>query len=508
MLIVLLGVLFLGSAPYSLASENKQASAYDGGTVKPLFQRPPQSTQKAPPSASPTIKTPTRQALPRFSLPPSTQLVRLRFGVYPKWTRIVLDMTETVPYTVNVLQNPPRVVVELPPTTWQANYKNNTMQGNGQGLVKAFRAGSVKNATEHNPNNTLDGGRYRLVFDMKTNVQLVKSFSIQTTEGNPARLVLDLSPNPMDTESLKQTAELTLQKIPPLPKAQGTRPPRPINLEDSEGQDLEIELASISDGRSASSIQSISEAMPASALVPLPTAKPKRSLAVVVLDAGHGGIDPGATAVDGTYEKDITLLMAKKLAAKLQESGRYTVYLTRDTDTFIPLAKRVEIARSKGAQLFISLHADSIDKEGVQGLSIYTLSQNASDEASEKLAARENRSDLIAGVNLTDEGADVANILIDLALRESMNESKHFAQLAVNTLSAQNIRLLPNTHRSAGFAVLKAPDVPSVLIELGYLSNAADVSRLKDANHQQQLIEALHYSIDGYFSRLALLTAN
>lgn len=507
-LAILLGALCLAVNSYGLAAENNtKASAYDGGTVKPLFQRPP-----PPPKGrqAPLNKQPMRpQPLPQLSssplkdtTPTSAQLIRLRFGVYPKWTRIVLDMTKAMPYTVNVLENPPRVVVELPPTTWQANYKNNTMQGNGQGLIKAFRAGSVKNAAGHNKTNSTDGGRYRLVFDMKTHVQLVKSFSLQATANNPARLVLDLSPKSIDIKNLKETAEQTLQKIPPVSAPTSSRDLKSLSAPSS------LPLKALENPPPPTQLASVSPSTPVPTLVPPPTPKPNRSLAVVVLDAGHGGIDPGAIAVDGTYEKDITLLMAKKLAAKLQSTGRYTVYLTRDTDTFIPLARRVEIARSKGAQLFISLHADSIDKKGVQGLSIYTLSQNASDKASEKLAARENRSDLIAGVNLTDEGADVANILIDLALRESMNESKHFAQLAVNTLSSKNIRLLPNTHRSAGFAVLKAPDVPSVLIELGYLSNPADVSRLRDKKHQEQLVEALLASIDGYFSRLALLTAH
>ena len=162
---------------------------------------------------------------------------------------------------------------------------------------------------------------------------------------------------------------------------------------------------------------------------PVPKEKPKPPLPMVVIDPGHGGQDPGAIAVGGAYEKDITLAMAKELRRQLLATGRYRVALTRDKDVHIPLRDRPAIARAKGADLFISLHADSITSKQVRGLSVYTLSEKASDREAEMLAQRENQSDAIVGLDLSVQSADIANILIGMSQRDAMNQSRRFASL-------------------------------------------------------------------------------
>ncbi|HRQ82044.1 MAG TPA: N-acetylmuramoyl-L-alanine amidase, partial [Azospirillaceae bacterium] len=222
---------------------------------------------------------------------------------------------------------------------------------------------------------------------------------------------------------------------------------------------------------------------------------------VVVIDPGHGGADPGAIGVGGVYEKDITLAAARELRRQLQAAGRYQVKLTRDSDVFIRLRDRVAIGREAGADLFISLHADALGSEQVRGLSIYTLSTKASDREAEMLAAKENRADAIVGMDLSAENQLVASILIDLAQRDTMNQSKRFASQALTHLS-KDVRLLASKpQREAGFAVLTAPDVPSVLVEMGYLSNPTDAKLLNTADHREKLARDLVRAIDSYFAK-------
>lgn len=227
-------------------------------------------------------------------------------------------------------------------------------------------------------------------------------------------------------------------------------------------------------------------------------AKAKDGVPVIVIDPGHGGVDPGATGVSGTYEKHITLAMARELKTMLERSGRYRVHLTRDRDVFIRLRERIAIARAQGADLFISLHADAVQNPQIRGLSVYTLSRTASDSEAQALAEKENKADLIAGIDLTHESADVANILIDLAQRETMNRSAGFATELVDEVG-QEMDLLGNTHRFAGFAVLKAPDVPAVLVEMGYLSNEAEERMLRQPQYRARLAKSIAKAVERFF---------
>jgi N-acetylmuramoyl-L-alanine amidase len=226
---------------------------------------------------------------------------------------------------------------------------------------------------------------------------------------------------------------------------------------------------------------------------------------LIVLDPGHGGIDNGAKAQSGELEKDVVLQFALALRKKLEASGKYRVAMTRDDDTFIPLSERVRFGRSHGASLFVSIHADAIPRsEGqAEGATVYTLSENASDAEAARLAEAENRADVIAGVDLTAEPDDVANILVDLAQRETKTYSSQFARTLVGELKS-TARLHKNPLKAAGFKVLTAPDVPSVLVELGYMTTKDDLKLLTSTAWQDKTARALSQAVDAFFTpRLA-----
>ncbi|MFP6779687.1 MAG: N-acetylmuramoyl-L-alanine amidase, partial [Alphaproteobacteria bacterium] len=221
---------------------------------------------------------------------------------------------------------------------------------------------------------------------------------------------------------------------------------------------------------------------------------------IIVIDAGHGGPDPGAVR-NNIKEKDLTLSAAKFLEKELLKKN-FKVYLTRNSDRYIKLRNRVKYARNKSADLFISIHADSTLNKNTNGTSIYSLSEKASDKLSQALADRDNKSDLIAGLDLDDLDKDVSDILIDLSRRETKNSSINFAELFISYLEKQKFNLLRRPHRQAGFAVLKAPDVPSVLIEMGFISNNSDLKKLTNPKFQKQLMKNVADIIEKYFQSI------
>jgi N-acetylmuramoyl-L-alanine amidase len=222
---------------------------------------------------------------------------------------------------------------------------------------------------------------------------------------------------------------------------------------------------------------------------------------LVVIDAGHGGHDPGAISPHGGQrEKDATLAIARAVQRELVASGRVRVALTRDDDRYLVLRERSAIAHGLGADLFISIHADSAGAAEANGATIYTLSEVASDREAAALAQRENKADVINGVNLGGENADIASILVDLAQRESMNSSANFANL-LRRESARELGFRSDYHRMAGFAVLKTPDMPSVLLEVGYLTNPNDVNRIYSAAGQQSIATGIRKAVDIHFAQ-------
>jgi N-acetylmuramoyl-L-alanine amidase len=221
----------------------------------------------------------------------------------------------------------------------------------------------------------------------------------------------------------------------------------------------------------------------------------------VVIDAGHGGHDPGAiNPTSGSREKDVTLAIAKSIRDELVKSGRIRVALTRDSDRFLVLQDRYGIARKLGANLFISIHADSAGSAEANGATVYTLSEVASDREAQKLASRENKADIINGMNLGGADANVSSILIDLTQRETMNVSARFAKLLLRE-AAPNMRLRSQSHKFASFVVLKAPDTPSILFETGYISNAQDAAFLVSPSGQQKIGRSVASAIQAHFAR-------
>jgi N-acetylmuramoyl-L-alanine amidase len=338
------------------------------------------------------------------------------------------------------LGNPYRVIVDAADVNFQMP------QGIGKekrGLVSAFRYGLFA------------PGKSRIVLDVSGPFLIDRSFVLEPRDDQPARLVIDLVPTDEETflEKLQEVKKARAENVSlPLPEA----PVRPAH------------------------------------------AKP-----IVVIDPGHGGVDPGASSPNGVNEKEVVLEFAKRLRDKLVASERYEVFMTREDDTFLPLKERVAFAQQKGAGLFLSIHADYFPTEidDARGATVYTLSERASDEEARALAAKENFSDAIAGVELPEDSDEVVtNILIDLAQRETKNRSVVFARSIVGELAAKG-SLHTKRLRSAGFRVLKAPDVPSVLLELGFLSNPDDEKQLTSEAWRARMADSVTAAIDGYFAK-------
>jgi len=389
-----------------------------------------------------------------------------------KQTRFVLDLDRPIQFRAFTLADPYRVVVDVP----QVDFQLPTETGSsGRGLVKAFRYGLV-----------MPGGS-RLVFDLAGPARIAKSYMLEAANGQPPRLVLELEQ--VDRTSFVQAL------------AADSRP------------QLRPAIADAADSVAAATtaVASKSAAPTPGAPTPgiaTPAAQPD-ARPVVVIDPGHGGVDNG-TQSGGETEKDLVLGFALALRDRIEKSGKYSVVMTREDDTFIPLADRVKIARNQSAALFVSIHADALPRhEGdAQGATIYTLSDRASDAEAERLAEAENKADAIGGVNLTEEPTEVADILIDLARRETRTFSNRFARLLMGQMKT-TARMHKRPLKSAGFKVLKAPDVPSVLVELGYVSNKDDLEHLVSEAWRSRIVGSMAQAIDAFFAkRVAKATAN
>jgi len=248
-------------------------------------------------------------------------------------------------------------------------------------------------------------------------------------------------------------------------------------------------------------LQQVSMVQAASAKTPksAPAGKSaKRPLPLVMLDPGHGGKDPGAIGVSGTYEKHISLAAAHELQRQLASGGRYRVELTRTRDVFVKLEERVARAQGRGAALFVSMHADALHDPGVRGASVYTLANTASDVQSAALAMRENSADRFGGPSFQDTPPDVARILSSLVRQETRAGSSRLAHSMVGSLD-RDVPLLVNPSRHAGFMVLKAADIPSVLVEMGFMSNARDEAELRKPSHRARVAGAMARAVDAYF---------
>lgn len=365
-------------------------------------------------------------------------VVDVRLGSEPDKTRFVVELSEAPKYRVFTLSDPYRVVIDFPELAGGA-----LPERRGQGLIKALRSGLFA------------PGITRIVLDLGKPARLERVFLLAPEGDRKHRFVVDLSTVTPEA-FLAEYRQRTFESDPPLKPA-------------------------------ASATASISK-------------RDSDSRPTIVIDPGHGGVDPGARSVSGRYEKEFTLKYARSLKNALEGTKRYRVILTREKDIFLQLRDRVTFANEAEGDLFLSLHANNHQSKKVRGASVYTLSETASDKEAEALAAKENKADIIAGINLTDQTEVVRNILIDLAQRETMNFSKTFANQLVEDMR-QSVRMLGNSHRSAGFAVLKSPVVPSVLVELGHLSNPEEEKLLRSDAHREKVSHAIASAVNSYFNR-------
>ncbi len=373
-------------------------------------------------------------------------ITNMRIGQQVGSVRIVFEADKNFNYKAFLLNDPKRLVVDV----YNMNIEK-ALQSDENNLISNTRIGKLENNDK------------RIVFDLKKPAIIKKAFVLQPQSNKKWRFVVDLSLSSERDYKSKIGAKYAFSSL------------------------------STNENKTASSSSS-------SWLFDNDTAKKaKPRKKIIVLDPGHGGKDPGAIGAYGkTYEKNITLAMGKELKSMLEKKG-YTVYLTRSTDIFIPLRQRVKIAQKYKADLFMSIHADSALNRNVKGLSVYTLSEKASDKEAAALAERENKVDVIGGVDFSENSKEINDILISLSQTDSRNKSSKFATYVVNEMK-KSVKLVNDSHRFAGFAVLKAPDIPSALLEMGYLSNKSEESLLKQGSYRKKLAASVIQAISRYFN--------
>ena len=376
---------------------------------------------------------------PRGPLP---VVMSARIGEHQDRTRLVIELSDPVNLRAFALASPDRVVIDMPEVSWQLGAPP---RPSGYGPVKSYRFGQFR------------AGNSRMVIDLSAPVTVSDTLVIPPTAGFGYRVVIDLFP----ASRAKFDAQAGW--------------PADLKKRESDAEKL-------------------------AALIAAQTQPEVRGKKIIVLDPGHGGLDSGAIGVNGLMEKDLALAQALKLARELRGRG-YGVFLTRDNDSFVPHRQRVAFARAKKADLFIALHADSHPDASITGTSIYTLNDGRSDREAAALAKRENQSDVIAGVDLSGQNEPVAPILIGLAQRDTRNKSSEFAANALKSMGQVTDLLARSPHRSASLAVLVAPDVPAVLIELGYLSNRGDAKQMNTDSWRNRVAGAIADAVDAQFTR-------
>ena len=415
---------------------------------------------------------------------PLVSIIATRVWPAADYTRITIEASSEISQKMLILKDPDRLVLDLEGVDLNANLKSlaSAISPNDP-YIKQIRVANFK------PNVV------RLVIDLKTQIK-PNIFVLQPAGQYQHRLVLDVYPmqDPISTviENLNKTAES--------PQAVETKP----TVENKPQEEKTIE-----------STQVVTEVKPAEGLsseIPLaekPIEKPIINkpainklgrLITIAIDAGHGGEDPGAQGANGSHEKDITLGIAKKLKERIDAEANMRGILTRDGDYFIPLHGRVVKARNMQADLFISIHADAFVRPDARGSSVFALSEKGATSASARyLAKKENESDLIGGVSLDDKDANLARTLLDLSLTATINDSLKLGKAVLTRIGEINT-LHKGSVEQAGFAVLKSPDIPSILVETAFISNPEEERRLNDDSYREKLVEAIMMGVKKYFS--------
>lgn len=417
--------------------------------VAAATQKPTGAPQAAPPGTAILLAQTIVEKTPPAAIPPAARAALSDATAVDvlgdrQTTLIQLTLSRGVTAEIYTLANPYRVIVDLP----GVNFKLPTDAGRDpRGLVSAFRYGQF------------DEGKARMVLDTIGPVAIAKAAMTKARSGTGVVLTIELSP----TDSAAFGAGTGGGRQAPVPAEPATEP------------------------RSAA------------------TAKTADSKPVIVIDPGHGGIDPGAVGAGNLLEKNLVLAVAKRVQAQLAATGNYDIVMTRTRDVFISLNDRLKMSRKAGADLFISIHADSIEQtyaQSIKGATVYTLSERASDAEARAIAEKENASDLIAGLDVAkgEENDDVKNILIDLMKRETANFSAEFSRTLVRSLKSK-ISLSRDPERAAAFKVLRQTHAPSVLVELGYVSNPEESRQMQASEWQDKVAASIAGAVNAYFSK-------
>ncbi len=436
-----LAALFVAAVLLPLAVLKADGADDAIGRLLHAQDEPAKNLPTAPPGPIPqAVAGPSVGAKPQGPLP---IVMSARIGEHDDRTRLVIELSDPVNLRAFALANPDRVVIDMPEVSWRLGAPP---RPSGFGSVKSYRYGQFR------------AGNSRLVIDLNRPVTVSEALVIPPSSGFGYRVVIDLFPASRVQFDAKAGWPADLKK------------------RESDAEKL-------------------------AALIAAQQAPPARGSGrkIIVLDPGHGGLDSGTVGINGLMEKDLALAQGLKLARELRRRG-YTVFMTRDNDTFVPLRQRVAIGRADKADLFIALHADSNPDASITGTSIYTLNDGRSDREAGALARRENQSDVIAGVDLSGENNPVAPILINLAQRDTRNKSSEFATHALASLGRVTDLLARSPHRSASLAVLVAPDVPAVLIELGYLSNNENADQMNTDSWRSRVAGAIADAVDAQFA--------
>lgn len=445
-----------------------------------------------------------------------------RLGVHGDQARFVLELSSKIAHTLSYSAAPDRITIEMPAVQWEHRQTSGRAKS---GLIASYHYSSAK------------GGKAHIVLVLREPARAAAVNFLPPDASNHWRFVLDLAPTsagdfkdrvaqskPMQPEASAVAVHDENAKTAPPKDRSLDRPsvpaqtsvvpappvvPPPLAKTGNVPSTGQKPIAQLSPAPTAPAAPPANSPQQSALIVPtpprsgaLPPVKPPAARPhkpIIIIDPGHGGADPGAQAADGTKEKDLVLNVALALAKKLEQSGRYTPLLTRSTDSTVKLRERVEFSRNSHGELFISLHANIYEKSPVvNGLSVYTLSDKASSTAAAALARLENRADILAGIDLSNENSDVTQILIDLAQHETLGRSVQFAH-HLTEVAAASTRLEKNATPQASLVVLKAPDIPSVLIELGYLTNAEDLARMKSDPWIEQFCDAIVTAADREF---------
>jgi N-acetylmuramoyl-L-alanine amidase len=392
--------------------------------------------------------------------PTLPDVIAARVTTTPQRARLILDLSGQTKFAIVSLDNPPRIAVDV--AAGALKFATPPLPA-GTGIVTSYAV------------ELAEPGRARTTLTLDGPVQVQQAYTLDAFDTEPARLVVDLIPD---------TVENFSKRVAP-PLADNSTPPGGTNAAPAPSASAPVATAAPADNAAAT-----------------PTAAPAKPKPLIVLDPGHGGIDNGATAPNGVHEKAIVLAFALKLQALLVKSGRFDVALTRSDDEYLTLEQRVALARTNKADLFISLHADTFGQPQIRGTSIYTRDEQATDVLDKVLAENENKFDVVSGFAVPKMTPATVNVLLDLMRRQMRKQSFMAAQSIIHTLQP-SIELRRFPVRAADFFVLQAPDVPSMLIELGFMSNNDDIAHLMNPQWQDRVADALSRGIAGYFDGAA-----